>query len=198
MPLHVGSFELSVPRDWVEIPLRATDRTSRIADLVLDRIGDAPDLAALRRSAEAMLRTTASDASQAGGVFLACYAQLVDQEPSLLLASVIVSLHGLATTPAAAALASVMSATQPDLVVTTERLSAGEAVRAQRSIELQPEDWPAPLVFRQVQYLVPVGPEGILCVTFSTPGSRWADRFTELFAQIAGTLVIHREAPVQV
>lgn len=197
--LHAGSFELGIPRDWVRIALLAGDRSERIAEAVAAGMGSEPTTATLRRSAEALLRTAASAAAQAGGVLFACYAQLTTEEPRLLLANLTVSLHGLTDTPTAELLAALLAGADDANAseLATVDLADGSAARAESLIDLQPDSWPAPLGFRRVQYLLPLDGAGVIALTFTTPESRWAKRFVVLFDRIATTLVIHREEPVR-
>jgi hypothetical protein len=207
-PPDVAELRLTTPDDWWVLPLDAQTRHQAIARLVEERVTPAEGVSArattqLRNDLTALLRRTAAEAAEAGGVF--CASMVGIDGDAAVSANVLVLVRPIAATnPDAgattdvAALAAAMRAdpgptygdSVPEVDV-VELPQMGEAVRVKSrrvaSVSVLGREVPAV----SVQYVVPLpGSPSCIVMTFTSPAFAYEDVLVELFDAIAATLVV--------
>lgn len=78
--IHAGAagFALSIPESWFELDVRPATRDATIRLLVESRVREQPELWEHRGELIKLLRRQARDAWEAGAIYCACFAMVVD------------------------------------------------------------------------------------------------------------------------
>jgi len=203
------SFSIGLPPEWFELDVASPDIADQIHRLVAERIPAGDEYTELRRLVEGQFRTFVALGRNVDLVMAAGFAEAVlddrdaadigDGDPpsaadqvALLVANLVVSMHGTDTVVSADDLGSLFTegtgVDGSDRTVETVRLPVGPSVCLKETRPEWFEDAPDPSFFRFVQYLIPVEDGGGTAVlTFSTPSIPFIDDFEEVFLAVAET-----------
>ncbi len=198
----VAGLALITPEIWWDVPLDPKTRHQAIARMVDERVEADPRLADRRDGLVSLLRRSAREAADAGGVLCSCMAMLA--EDTAMSANLLVLIKALGSADGSASGTGVddllaglregfdddVSSTAPELGL-VELAEAGRAVRLRtiRRTTLPLADQTLPTLL--VQYFVPLpaGDRRTAVVTFTSPSLAYEAPMVEMFDVIAQTLI---------
>lgn len=187
------AFALTVPDSWFELDVRPATRDNRIATLVQERVRDVPELFERRTELTRLLRRQARSAWDAGAVYCACFAMVVDDAliPGSLTVSIIPPPPSGAAPDDVAELLAVREAgddgtwQQRSIV---ELPSIGRVARSTGVVDVDLPGGDGRIRTILMQTFVPLDPERMLLVAAASPAIDLAEPLLELFDVVTGTL----------
>lgn len=184
---------LAVPEGWIDLDLEPATRNAAIGAIVDEHF--AADDPALRDEVVGRLRSAAARAQDAGGVVALLYCDVLDEEPYVLAASLVITMHRTDGGMSPARIEAELAASE-GAQLSRRDTAAGPAVRISgRITDVYPgEDEEVEL--DSVRYFVPFDRgAGLAVLSFSTINLDLADDFRALFDEMAATLELERPAP---
>jgi hypothetical protein len=194
-PALAVAFSLSLPEDWFELDVRPATRDDSAKTLVDARVREQPELWEHRSALVRVLRRQARDAWEAGAIYCACFALVVDDAiiPGSLTVSVI------PPPPAGSALDSIAELLparearedgDPWMVRSMVDLpSAPRAVRSQGVADVRLSGGGA-LRTILMQTFIPLDSQRILLVAGASPALDLTEPLLELFDAVTSTLTL--------
>lgn len=193
------AFALTVPDSWFELDVRPATRDARIATLVQERVRDVPELFERRTELTRLLRRQARAAWDAGAVYCACFAMVVDDAliPGSLTVSIIPPPPSGSSPDDVAELLAVRDGDdgtwQHRSVVDLDGI--GRVARSAGVVDVDLPGGEGRLRTILMQTFVPVDAERMLLVAAASPAIDLAEPLLELFDVVTGTLALVEGAP---
>jgi hypothetical protein len=196
----VGGFAFSLPESWFEIDVRPATRDTNIKMLVEHRVHDQPELWEHRAALVKLLRRQAREAWDAGAVYCACFAIVVEEAliPGAITVSVIPPPPGGALLDAIVeSLPSRDAASDGEpfaLRSVVEIDGIGRVARSQgiTDVQLPGGGWIRSLT---MQTFVPVDGERIILIGAASPALDLIEPLFELFDAVTSTFRLVRSDP---
>lgn len=176
-----SGLALTTAGPWTRLDLEPTTRSAALAELVRDRLGEAPETLAQRRQIAAALRASIREITEAGTVYAAVLVEVV--QATVVQATFLASYADLpgGTGDPGERIAQALGTERVEAI----ELELGTAYRLITTTETtEPDGEPATAVV--VQYAVPVpGSEQAAMLSFSSPNTDHRPALLELFDAVA-------------